>query len=146
MPDEPIAGALAVLLVEDVPLQLMDAAETLREAGMRVVEAATVDAATSALDTDPGLRAMVTDIDLSGEPLNGLALAKAVAARWPEVAVLLVSGFVQPETEALPQGARFLRKPFEPETLIGAVRDLVAAREAGTLEPETSEISEQSSP
>lgn len=105
-----VAGSagLLVLIVEDEPVQRMAAASTLRDAGMRVLEAATVEAATSALDAHPDLRVMVASIDLVGEPLTGLTLAKAVAARWREVSIVLVSGIIEPELEAMPQGARFL--------------------------------------
>jgi DNA-binding NtrC family response regulator len=113
----------------------LGAAEALREAGFRVVAAATVDAANSALEAGPGPRTTVTDIDLGGERLNGLAPAKAVAARWPGFAVLLVSGFVDAGTEALPQGARVFRESFEPATLVSAARELVAARHQLTPAP-----------
>ncbi|MEA1832620.1 response regulator [Methylobacterium durans] len=145
MADASVPTAFGVLIVEDVPVQRMAAASALRDAGLRVAEASTVDGATAALDADPDIRIMVTDIDLVGEPLTGLTLAKAVAARWPEIALLIVSGVVVPEPEALPQGARFLRKPFEAETLLGAVRDLVATRAAGALEPDPRDISGRTS-
>ncbi|AWN44316.1 response regulator [Methylobacterium durans] len=121
----------------------MAAASARGDAGMRVLEAATVEAATSALDAHPDLRVMVADIDLVGEPLTGLTLAKAAAARWPDVSMLMVSGIIEPEQEAMPQGARFLRKPFEAETLVGAVRALAAARASGRLEPDGSGVTEQ---
>ncbi|AWN40097.1 response regulator [Methylobacterium durans] len=132
------SAGLVVLIVEDDPVQRMAAASALGDAGMRVLEAATVEAATSALDAHPDLEVMVADIDLSGEPLTGLTLAKAAAARWPEVSIVLVSGIVEPEPEAMPQGAQFLRKPFEAEALVGAVRELAAARASGRLEPDGS--------
>ncbi|AWN39071.1 response regulator [Methylobacterium radiodurans] len=128
----------AVLLVEDESLQMMAAAGALRDAGLRVVEAPTVEAATSALAAEPELRVLVADIDLGGEPLTGLMLAKAAAARWPDIDVLIVSGVMNPETEALPAGARFLKKPFEPEALVDAVCGLVEARAAGRLAPDGS--------
>ena len=131
-------GTFAVLLVEDVPVQMMAAASALQDAGLRVVEAPTVEAATSALGADAELRVIVADIDLDGEPLTGLTLAKAVAARWPDLAVLIISGVIMPETDAMPAGARFLQKPFEPEALVDAVRSLVEARDAGRLAPDGS--------
>ncbi|MER2267414.1 response regulator [Methylobacterium oxalidis] len=146
MADASVPNTFGVLIVEDAPVQRMAAASALRDAGLRVVEASTIDEATTALDADPDVRIMVTDIDLVGEPLTGLTLAKAVAARWPEISLLIVSGVAVPEPEAMPQGARFLRKPFEAETLVNAVRELVVKRAAGALEPSATEISEQSSP
>lgn len=43
---------LAVLLVEDVPVQMMAPAGAMRDAGLRVVEAPTVEAVTPALSAD----------------------------------------------------------------------------------------------
>ncbi|MBP1183770.1 response regulator [Methylobacterium sp. PvR107] len=119
---------LAVLLVEDDPLQLMDASAALREAGFEVAEASTIDAAQAHLAARPELVAMVADVDLAGEPLSGFTLAKAVAARWPEVAILVVSGVEWPGEEQMPMGARFLRKPFAPEGLAEALRAVLTAR------------------
>ncbi|MGH1569543.1 response regulator [Methylobacterium sp. P31] len=118
----------AVLVVEDGPLQLMDASAALREAGFEVVEASTVEAAQAHLAARPELVAMVADVDLAGEPLSGFTLAKAVAARWPEVAILIVSGVEWPTEEQMPIGARFLGKPFAPEALAEALRTVLAAR------------------
>src|SRR6478735_12553353 len=118
----------AVLLVEDDPLQLMDASAALREAGFEVAEASTIDAAQAHLAARPELVAMVADVDLAGEPLSGFTLAKAVAARWPEVAILIVSGVEWPSEEQMPMGARFLRKPFAPGGLAEALRAVLTAR------------------
>lgn len=131
---------LGVLLIEDVPAQRLAMAQMLRDAAMRVIEVGTVEAATDALDADPDLHVLVVDIELQGEPLSGLTFSKAVAARWPDVVMLIVSGRGTPDADVLPQGARFVAKPFEPETLVGAVRDLVATRAAGRLAPDGSEI------
>lgn len=119
---------LAVLIVEDDPVQLMEAAAALRDAGYEVAEALTVEAAQAHLAARPELVAMVADVDLAGEPLSGFTLAKAVAARWPEVAILIVSGVEWPSEEQMPMGARFLRKPFALEGLAQALRAVLAAR------------------
>ncbi|MGH1571304.1 response regulator [Methylobacterium sp. P31] len=125
------APRLAVLVVEDDPVQLMEAAATLRDAGHEVAEASTVEAAQAHLAARPELVAMVADVDLAGEPLSGFTLAKAVAARWPELAILIVSGVEWPTEEQMPMGARFLRKPFGPEGLTEALRAVLAARGIG---------------
>ncbi len=118
----------AVLLVEDDPVQLMEAAASLRDAGFAVAEAATVEAAQAHLAARPELVALVADVDLPGEPLSGFTLAKAVAARWPERAILIVSGSAWPEEGAMPMGAGFLRKPFTADGLAKALRSVLMAR------------------
>ncbi|MCJ2132962.1 response regulator [Methylobacterium sp. J-026] len=118
----------AVLLVEDDPVQLMEAAASLRDAGFAVAEAATVEVAQAHLAARPELIALVADVDLPGEPLSGFTLAKAVAARWPERAILIVSGLAWPEEGAMPMGAGFLRKPFTADGLAKALRSVLTAR------------------
>jgi DNA-binding NtrC family response regulator len=127
-----VASQRAVLIVEDNPVQLMDAAAALRDAGYEVAEAATVEAAQAHLAARPELVAMVADVDLAGEPLSGFTLAKAVAARWPELAILIVSGVAWPAEEQMPMGARYLRKPFTPEGLAGALGAVLATRGVGS--------------
>lgn len=121
----------AVLLVEDDPLQLMKAAAALRDAGVEVAEASTVEVAQAHLAARPELVAMIADVDLAGEPLSGFTLAKDVAARWPEIAILIVSGVEWPAEGQMPAGARFLRKPFSREGLVEALRAVLAARGFG---------------
>lgn len=122
---------IAVLLVEDNPLQLTVAATILREAGYEVAEAATVDAAQAHLAAKPELVAMIADVDLAGEQLTGFTLAKAVAARWPEIAILIVSGLVPPSEGDMPMGAHFLPKPFMGDALVRALRTALEARGVG---------------
>jgi len=122
---------LAVLIVEDDPVQLMEAAAVLRDAGYEVAEASTVEAALVHLAARPELVALVADVDLAGEPLSGFTLAKAVAARWPELAILIVSGVEWPGVDQMPMGARFLRKPFTPEGLAEALRAVLTVRRVG---------------
>jgi DNA-binding response OmpR family regulator len=118
----------AVLLVEDDHVQRMASAYILIEAGFEVIEAPDSEAATARLAERPDLVAMVADVDLGGVSLTGFTLAKAVAARWPEIAILIVSGLAWPTEDQMPMGARFLRKPFTPEALVEALRALLVAR------------------
>ncbi|WP_267428287.1 response regulator [Methylobacterium sp. GC_Met_2] len=125
------APRLAVLVVEDSPVQLMEAAAALQDAGYEVAEASTIKAAQAHLAARPELVAMIADVDLTGEPLSGFTLAKAVAARWPELAILIVSGVEWPGMDQMPMGARFLRKPFSAEGLAKGLRAVLAARGIG---------------
>jgi DNA-binding NtrC family response regulator len=113
---DPFAPQPAVLLVEDDPVQLMEAAAALREAGYAVAEASTVAAAQAHLAARPELVAMVADVDLAGAP------------RWPERAILIVSGLVWPAEGEMPMGAGYLRKPFTADGLAKALRAVLTAR------------------
>lgn len=125
---ECLANTFSVLLVEDDALQRMCTAEELRAIGLDVVEAVGIDGAITALEGHPGLRAMVADVDLAGEPTAGILLARAVALRWPELAILVASGRNEPMVGQLPAGTRFLRKPYDVRELAGVMRSLVEHR------------------
>ena len=61
--------------------------------------------------------------------LNGRQLYDAVAARWPGVPVLFISGHTGREVllqKLVPPGAPFLQKPFTPEALARTVAELLA--------------------
>ena len=118
----------AVLVVEDEPVQLMAMTAALSDAGFEVAEAAGVNTAVAHLDARPEIVAMIADVDLAGEPLTGFTLAKVVAARWPQVAILVVSGRASPADDQLPMGARFMPKPFSDEMLVDATRRIISAR------------------
>ena len=53
--------------------------------------------------------------------IDGLALAREVAMRWPETNIVAVSAAVRPEHGALPAKPSFLAKPFSPALLDQAV-------------------------
>ena len=54
--------------------------------------------------------------------MDGFALARLVAWRWPTIPVLVVSGMGTPGPNDLPDGARFIPKPYEPTTLVRTLR------------------------
>lgn len=99
-----------VLVVDDDALIRFDLAEALAEAGYRVLEAGSVLEAIAVLGQGP-IDALVTDIDMPGA-LNGLDLARLVAAMGQGAALLVVSGGRRPGAAELPAGARFLPKPY----------------------------------
>ena len=110
-----------VLVVEDEPLVRMVAAETLAGAGYLILEAGTGDEAIQIISAGAPLTAVVTDIEMPGA-VDGLELAKAIETRWPEIAIVIVSGRRLPARDELPLKAVFLPKPYSPERLIAAVR------------------------
>ncbi len=119
-PAHPGAGA-TVLLVEDEDLVRHSGARILERAGYHVVTAA--DAAL-ALESSGRSRpdVLVTDIVLPGVQ-DGLALAETLHARWPNLPVLLVTGYTDHE---LPAWADFLPKPFTARQLVEHVGRLAS--------------------
>jgi PAS domain S-box-containing protein len=116
------AGRL-VLLVED------------EEDVRRVVRRQLIDLDYAVLEADSGVRAqrlvdeirdiqvVVTDVMMPG-PVDGRALARFVRRHRPELAVVLISGFVFPDNDATDWLREFtlLRKPFDKDELARALR------------------------
>ena len=106
----------AVWLVEDeAPLRgLM--ARALSQAGWRIVEA---DSAEAALALPPARPAfVVADLTLPGR--DGVRLLRALRRRWPGLGCVLISGY-ESSGDATPAGTVFLRKPFALAALVAAV-------------------------
>jgi len=68
---------------------------------------------------------MFTDVDMPGE-INGLGLAHLVAMRAPNVKILVTSGAAALKAGDLPAGARFMRKPYSPSTLLDLLAEMLA--------------------
>ena len=99
-----------VLIVEDDDVVRGSIADVARDGGYLVVEARDTDAALRALTTG-GISVALVDLQLPGS-MDGFDLARHVAATWPDVSLIITSGWVLPFPGALPQGAEFLAKPF----------------------------------
>ena len=113
----------AVLVVEDDPTVRRVIAKTLEDAGLSVVEASSGSEAVPLLEAGGSnlIGLVVSDIVMPGFP--GDKLAAKVAEQWPEVPVLLISGF------GIKAGCTgpFLAKPFTPEALLLAIEELLKA-------------------
>jgi PAS domain S-box-containing protein len=118
---------LIVLAVDDDALVLTNTAAMLEDAGHRVVQATSGKIALHLL-SEARIDVIVTDFAMP--EMNGAQLADAVRAGWPDLPVLLVSGYAElPEGTAndLPR----LAKPFRQDQLLPAVEQAVAQRGVG---------------
>jgi FixJ family two-component response regulator len=71
------------------------------------------------------LRVLVTDVQMPGS-MNGYGLAKHVHERFPEAAIVVISGVVRPFPPDMPSDATFLAKPVAPQTLLDAINQRLA--------------------
>jgi CheY-like chemotaxis protein len=111
-----------VLVVEDELLLRMDAADMISAAGFEVIEAADADAAIEILEARNDIAVIFTDIQMPGS-MDGLKLARAVRGRWPPIKIIATSGIHVGESD-LPEGGRFLPKPYSSAQIAGMLRQL----------------------
>ena len=114
-----------VLIVEDEFLLRMNAADMIRAAGFEAVEAANADEAIEILETRRDITVVFTDIQMPGS-MDGLKLARAVRGRWPPIKIVTTSGLVDVSEKDLPDGGRFLPKPYSPHQIASVLRELTA--------------------
>jgi CheY-like chemotaxis protein len=58
--------------------------------------------------------------------MDGLKLARAVRGRWPPIKIVATSGHVEVSETDLPEGGRFLAKPYSSVQVAGVLRELIA--------------------
>jgi CheY-like chemotaxis protein len=114
-----------VLVVEDDFLIRMNAAEMIAGAGFDVVEAASADEAIVILEARLDITVVFTDIQMPGS-MDGLKLAAAIRGRWPPIKIVATSGLVGVRQIDLPEGGRFLPKPYSPEKIVRTLRELTS--------------------
>ena len=117
-----------VLIVEDEFLLRMDAADIIAAAGFEVVEAENADRAIEILEARRDITVVFTDIQMPGS-MDGLKLARAVRGRWPPIKIVATSGHINIGERDLPEGGRFLLKPYSPVQVTGVLRELTGARQ-----------------
>jgi PAS domain S-box-containing protein len=113
------AGALSVLVVDDDPLVLENAAAMLEDLGHSVREARSAEEALSLFEQDSSLDLVITDHAMPG--MTGLELATALAARRPQLPIIVASGYAEipdPGELNFPK----LSKPFDQATLNHAIQ------------------------
>ncbi len=112
-----------VLIVEDEWLIRLNAAQIVEEAGFDVIEASNADEAISILEVRSDITVLFTDIQMPGS-MDGLKLAAAVKGRWPPIKIVATSGLVDVRPDDLPEGGRFIPKPYGPTQLAATLQEL----------------------
>lgn len=114
-----------ILVVEDDDLVLRTARRILTRAGYDVLQADTVEQAWAKQSSaGDDLRLVLTDHSLPDG--DGLALARRIRAERPALPILIMTGW---DLGGAPHGDEIqgvVRKPFDRETLLEAVRGAIA--------------------
>lgn len=123
--DEPAdKRPLAILIVDDVVLARMVAANQLRQQGFAVIEVSSADEALRILDAPVKVDLVFADVHLEGSSLDGFGLGRWIRDNKPGTKVLLTSGLVSAPG---PDGETVLPKPVKHEELLRRIRALLAS-------------------
>jgi PAS domain S-box-containing protein len=117
-----------VLLVEDNPAVADATCEMLGQLGCDVATVGNAQAALFELERT-AFDLVLSDIAMPGD-MNGLALGRAIKLKYPQLPVLLASGYSSAAQEAAREFF-VLRKPYQSEDLIKAIADTIQRRQEG---------------
>ncbi|HKM87061.1 MAG TPA: ATP-binding protein, partial [Xanthobacteraceae bacterium] len=110
-----------VLLIEDNAEVVEVARAYFTELGYRVEVAASSQSGLDLIEREVDVDLVFSDILMPGS-MNGLDLAKAVRRRFPNVVVLLTTGYSASAQDAVRQGFEVLQKPYDLAALKRALR------------------------
>jgi CheY-like chemotaxis protein len=111
-----------VLVVEDEPAVRSVIERTLTLAGYRVAVASTGEGGLRLAAERGPFELLITDAVMPG--LSGWEVGKQLGARWPDMAVLYISGYAEDavmDGGVLEPGLQFLQKPFSPSELLSTL-------------------------
>jgi CheY-like chemotaxis protein len=115
-----------VLLVEDELLLRWPAGEYLRDAGYRVIEAASASEALAVLASVTPVDLVFSDVNLA-EEMNGHALASWLASNRPQIPILLTSADRRELHRVTPGATRAtLAKPYDLAVVAERIRDMLS--------------------
>ena len=125
----PAKAAGTALLVEDNGDVAEVGAGLLRQLGYRVRSVVNAQAAIAALRLDPEVDLVFSDILMPGGK-NGLDLAEEIGERYPDIPVLLTTGYSASAQDAVARGVVVLQKPYDLEGLRRHIREAVESAKA----------------
>jgi two-component system NtrC family sensor kinase len=124
----PAAAAGTVLLVEDNADVAEVGANYLRQLGYQVRSVAHAQAALAALRLDAEVDLVFSDILMPG--MSGLDLAGQINERFPDIPVLLATGYSASAKDAVRHGVVVLQKPYDLEGLRRNIREAIEGAKA----------------
>jgi CheY-like chemotaxis protein len=113
-----------ILVVEDEALIRLDAVQMIDDAGYDVLEASNADEAIRILNDRSDIRVVFTDVNLPGS-MDGLKLVRAIRDRWPPVRLIVTSGQMVIKDSDLPEGGRFIPKPYSTHSITSVLQEML---------------------
>ena len=125
-----VVQGIRVLIVEDDALIQLEVEAALHDGGYSTAAESSGEAAIGRLENNSDIRAVVTDINLSGEK-TGWDVARRAREVLPEIPVIYVTSASAEEwtSQGVPNSI-LIQKPFAPAQIITAVSQLLNAGEA----------------
>ena len=118
-----------VLLVEDDLTVAALTKQMLENIGLTVTHAKSAPDALDALQRIPDVDVVFSDVMMPGG-MSGVDLAREIRRRWPELPVVLSTGYIEAARAAVTEGLEVLVKPFSLDVLAGTLRAHLARRVA----------------
>jgi CheY-like chemotaxis protein len=134
-----LARGLNVLVVEDSPQVREFARHLLEDLDCHVTEAASADEALNILAVRK-FDLVFSDVVMPGK--SGIELAEEISGRWPDLPVLLATGYSDQLKRESNSGFTVLHKPYKPHSLGTAVAEVLALKRDEGGRKGTSEAAE----
>ncbi len=112
-----------VLIVEDEPSVRQVTVSTVESLGFSVLEAGSGDEAAAMLKNDSRVHVVLTDVKMPG--MTGIELARLIRKNWPDINVLLTSGYVDDDRV---DEFDFIHKPFRAADLARKLEEMLTAK------------------
>jgi signal transduction histidine kinase/ActR/RegA family two-component response regulator len=122
----PSSRALDILLVEDDDAVAAAVGEMLSALGHPSKRAATADQAWALLEAGGTFDVVLSDMVMPGD-LDGIGLARKIRERFPDLGIVLTTGYSDAAEQAAQEGLTPLAKPYSIETLAVRINEAMAA-------------------
>ena len=113
-----------IVLVDEEPTIRQATVSHLLQASFEVVEATDSDEALKLLEKLSVVHALVTDAHVPGR-IDGFELAALARRRWPDLAVVMMSGHSDATSGPVPEGGEFVAKPYLSTHLVPTLNRLL---------------------
>jgi len=114
--NQPQRAASAILLVEDDSLVAEACAMLLEDLGYLVTRAESADEALKIIHKGDRPDLVFSDVMMPGR-LDGVELARTLRAQYPDMPIVLTTGFSKAAASAMTSGFPLLLKPYLPHDL-----------------------------
>jgi signal transduction histidine kinase len=116
-----------VLVIDDDPIVLAGTAAMLEDLGHTATEVDSAEQGLKILQSDASIDLVITDHAMPG--MTGTELAKRIRRKWPELPVIIATGYAELPGELDP-GVPRLSKPYRQQDLAAVVAQLVGEQPA----------------